>query len=82
MANFCKDFEIPVEVYKRFALPGQYLYGKKSDMYESRFATKRATLGTFIHGDNNYATNKVKMGNKSAIQTIKEAVELWADEYK
>ena len=86
VANFCKDFEIPVEVYKRFTLPGQYLYGKKSDMDEnmvsSGFATKRATLGTFIHGNNNAATNEVKIGKKAAIQKIKEAVELWADEYK
>ena len=86
VANVWKDFEIPVEVYKRFILPGQYLYGKKSDMDGNRissgFATKRATLGTFIHETNNDATDGSKIGQKAGIQKIKEAVELWADEYK
>ena len=32
--------------------------------------------------NNNDATNEAKIGKEAAIQKIKEAVELWADEYK
>lgn len=53
--NLDKDFDIPVEVYKRFALPSQYLYGTNSDIDKKAiskiFVTKRAALDTFIHGN-------------------------------
>ena len=52
------------------------------NMVSSGFATKRATQGAFIHENNYDGTNEVKKGQKTAIQKIKEAVKLWADEYK
>ena len=55
--NFAKEFDIPVEVYKRFALPSQYLYGSNTSINKKAnpnlFRTKRNTLNTFIHGNRN-----------------------------
>ena len=51
--NFAKEFEIPVEVYKRFALPSQYLYDSNNSINKKAnpnlFRTKRNTLSTLIH---------------------------------
>ena len=73
MDNFDEDFEIPVEVYKRFGLPAQYLYGSSSAMIgrtvRNQFATKRSTRRQYT-------------GEKNALSKIQEAVELWADQYK
>ena len=53
--NLYKDFEIPVEVYKRFVLPSQYLYGSNPGIDKKAiseiFVSKRATFDTFIHGN-------------------------------
>ena len=68
MDNFEADFDIPVEVYKRFGLPAQYLYGSSSALngkvVRNQFATKRS------------------IGEQNALSKIRDAVDHWADQYK
>ena len=68
MDNFEADFDIPVEVYKRFGLPAQYLYGASS-----------ALNGESVR---NQFTTKRSMGEQNVLLKIKDAVDHWADQYK